>query len=158
MAQSVIGTIGTLKAETAEQFVQQYVDWIRSQPHLSQGGGQPAAVGFMLTQSNPASYGAQLASSPAEVIFSWGNLYYSGGNTLAGSGTLQSSKNHFGQTDTVYVSIDTNGVLTVSGALIMTTTLHHDVLVGSTPMPVESTSPGSVATLMLWMIPAVPLA
>jgi hypothetical protein len=112
----------------------------------------------MLTQNNPASFGAQLANSPPEVIYSWGHLSYTGGNTLAGYGTLQSSKSSFNQTNTVYVSVQTDGVLTVSGALAMSMTLHHDVLVGSTFMPVESTSPGSVATLMLWGIPAVRIA
>jgi hypothetical protein len=37
----------------------------------------------------------------------------------------------------------------------MDLTLHHDVLVGSTPSFVESTFDGLVATVMLWAIPAV---
>lgn len=149
MARSTVG--GTLKAETPTQLIQQYIDWLRSLPP-PRGNSTPGSVGFMLTQNNPASFGAQMATSAPEVIFTWGNLYYNGGNVLAGHGTLQSSKNGFVQTDTVYVSVETNGALIVSGALSMSMTLHHDVLVGSTFMPVESTSPGSVATLMLWQV------
>jgi hypothetical protein len=40
--------IGGLKAETASQLIQQYVDWVRSQPQ-NEGGGKPASVSFMLT-------------------------------------------------------------------------------------------------------------
>jgi hypothetical protein len=36
----------------------------------------------------------------------------------------------------------------------MALTLHHDVLIGSSTGPIESTSSGSVATVMLWAMPA----
>ena len=149
--------IGGLKAETASQLIQQYVDWLRSQPR-NQGGGTPASVGFVLTQNNPASFGTQLASSEPQVIYSYGALGYSGANTLSGYGsTLQSNKSSFTGTDMVYISVEANGVLILNGGLSLSLTLHHDVLVGSTFMPVESTSPGTVATLMLWAIPGSPL-
>ena len=158
MARSVSTTPGWGKPETASELIKQYVDWIKAQPTQGLGGGTPASIGFVLTQSNPASFGAQMATDAPEVIYSLGNLYYSGGVSLAGHGTRQSSKNGFvAQTSTIYVTVEGNGVLTASGAAAMTLTLHHDVLVGSTLMPVESTSPGSVAALMLWAIPASPI-
>jgi hypothetical protein len=142
------------KAETASQLIQQYVDWIISQPQTQ---GVPARVAFILTQNNPASFGTQPATSQPELIYSYGMLAYSGGNTLSGYGTLQSNQNNFGGTDMVYINLETNGVLTLNGGSSWPLTLHHDVLVGSTFMPVESTSPGSVVTLMLWEIPWSPV-
>jgi hypothetical protein len=144
--------IGGLKAETASQLIQQYVDWIESEPQGT--GGTPAGVGFMLTQNSPASFGTQPATSAPEVIYSSGVLRYSGGNTLSGYGTLLSNQNGF-QTpiNMLYVSLEAKGVLTVNGGTSWPLTLHHDVLVGSTFMPVESTSPGTLVTLMLWQIP-----
>jgi hypothetical protein len=148
----VIGGLPGQKAETASQLIQQYVDWIRSHAPLT-AQQQPATVGFMLTQNNPASFGTQPTTSLPEVIYSQGVIAYSGGNTLSGYGTLQSNQNSFNTTtDMVYISLETNGVLTVNGGPSWSLTLHHDVLVGSTFMPVESTSPGTVVTLMLWGI------
>jgi hypothetical protein len=149
--------IGGLKAETAGQLIQRYIDWIRSQPQDDRG--TPASVGFVLTQNNPASFGTQPTTSQPEILYSYGALAYrgTGGNSLSGYGTLLSNQNSFQATTTtmVYVTLEANGVLTVGGSS-WPLTLHHDVLVGSTFMPVESTSPGSVVTMMLWENPYLP--
>jgi hypothetical protein len=72
-----------------------------------------------------------------------------------GRGTRQSSNRGLAQaTDRVYVQPDQPDALNVRGASPMKLTLHHNVLIASTLGPTESTSPGSVATVMLWAIPA----
>jgi hypothetical protein len=154
----VIGGLPGQKAETASQLIQQYVDWIISQTPLT-AQQKPATAGFMLTQNNPASFGKEPTTSQPEVVYSQGVLAYSGFGTLWGYGTIQSNQNLFNVArDMVYVSLETNGVLTVNGGPSWSLTLHHDVLVGSTFMPVESTSPGTVVTLMLWGIPGTRVA
>jgi hypothetical protein len=150
----VIGGLPGQKAETAGQLIQRYIDWIKSQPQGDRG--TPASVGFVLTQNNPASFGTQPTTSQPEILYSYGALSYTGtgGNSLSGHGTLQSNQDGFQATTLVFVSLEANdGVLTVSGGPSWPLTLHHDVLVGSTFMPVESTSPGSVVTMMLWENP-----
>jgi hypothetical protein len=87
----VIGGLPGQKAETASQLIQQYVDWIISQTPLT-AQQKPATAGFMLTQNNPASFGKEPTTSQPEVVYSQGVL-----------------------ADMVYVSLETNGVLTVNG-------------------------------------------
>jgi hypothetical protein len=155
MARSVIRGIRNA-SETPEELIQDYINFLKSQPR-EVGGGTPASVGFLMTQHTPAQYGPGAADKKPEVIFSLGWLRQVG-NGLGGTGTRQSSNSGnsgFAESsDSIYVQLDPPGTLNATGAAPMTLSLHHDVLVGSTIVPVESTSPGSVATVMLWAIPA----
>jgi hypothetical protein len=155
MVRSVSGTVGIRKqSETPAELIQDYVDFLNSQP-VVQGSGTPASVGFQMTQHVPAEYGPGAADKKPEVIYSWGVLHRVGTHSLGGWGTRQSSNSGFAHaTDGVYVQLDQPDSLNASGASPMKLTLHHDVLIGSTIGPTESTSAGSVATVMLWAIPA----
>ena len=150
-------------AETPVQLIKEYVDWVKSHPSGA-GTNEPASVGFMMAQNVPLEFGPDVAVSsrglqPA-IIYSQGNLSISGGTSLVGHGFARSSGDGFGKTVSISVRLDAAGTLTVNSGEAMDLTLHHDVLVGSTPAPSphlltsESTSVGEVATLMLWGIPA----
>ena len=155
MARSVTSTVGIRKmSETPAELIQDYVDFLNSQP-VVQGSGTPASVGFQMTQHAPAEYGPGAADKKPEIIYSWGILHRVGTHSLGGWGTRQSSNSGFAQaSDGVYVQLDQPDTLTASGASPMKLSLHHDVLIGSSLGPTESTSFGSVATVMLWAIPA----
>lgn len=79
MARFVSTTPGWGKPGDRKRTDQAIRRWIKAQLTQGLGGGTPASIGFVLTQSNPASFGAQMATDAPEVIYSLGNLYYSGG-------------------------------------------------------------------------------
>src|SRR5436189_819991 len=150
--------------ESPAQFIKQYVDWLKSHPSGT-GNNAPASIGFMMAQDVPLDFGPDVVVSNAsgglqpEIIYSQGNLSISGGTSLVGHGFARSSRDGFGKTVSISVRLDERGTLRVNSGDPMSLTLHHDVLFGSTPNPSphlltdESTSAGSVATIMLWAIP-----
>ena len=156
MSRSVTSTVGLRKmSETPEELIQDYIDFLKSQPVVQGGSGIPASVGFQMTQHVPAEFGPGTADRKPEIIYSWGVLHRVGTHSLGGWGTRQSSNSGFAQaTDGVYLQLDQPETLNASGASPVKLTLHHDVLIGSSLGPTESTSFGSVATVMLWAIPA----
>ena len=149
--------------ETPAQLLKQYVDWLKSHPSGA-GANEPASIGFMMALHVPLEFGPDVAVSSRglqpEIIYSQGNLSISGGTSLVGHGFARSSNDGFGKSVSISVRLDPSGTLTVNSDDPMSLTLHHDVLFGSTPNPSphlltdESTSAGSVATIMLWAIPA----
>lgn len=158
MARSVdisAGSIIRKLSETPGELIQDYVDFLKAQP-VVQGSGQPAGVGFLMTQHVPAEFGTGVEEKRPEVIYTTGVLHLTGTRSLGGWGTRQLSSTGFApSTNMIYVQLDQPGNLSATGATPMTLTLHHDVLIGSSgPAVLESTLPGSVATVMLWAIPA----
>lgn len=140
--------------ETPADLIQDYVDFIKSQPVI-QGSGQPGGAHFLMTQHIPAEYGPNVTEKPPEIIYSWGVFHLVGTHSLGGWATRQSSNNGFlPSTAGIFVQLDPPGTLTATGAKPMDLTLHHDVLIGSTRTVIESTMYGSVATVMLWAVPA----
>jgi hypothetical protein len=140
-------------SETPAELIQDYVDFLKSQPTV-QGSGQPAGVGFLMTQHVPAEFGPGIETKPPEIVYTHGVLNLVGVHNLGGWGTRQLSSTGFALSGSIWVQLDQPASLNASGAAQMTLTLHHDVLVGSTTGVLESTLPGSVATVMLWAIPA----
>src|SRR5947209_6625648 len=142
-------------SETPAELIQRYLGWLKAHP-MRPGDNTAASVGFMMAQSIPFATGPDVAVTVGDqepkMIYSRGNLFASG-NALSGPGSARSSSDGFSKTSSVYVYLKQPGILTVNGADQMTVTLHHGVLVGSAPGPVESTSLGPVATLMLWAVP-----
>jgi len=158
MVRSVGSEIGKL-SETPAQLIQDYVDFLKSQPTVT-GSGTPAGVGFQLTQHVPAEFGSGIETKPPQTAYTSGVLSLVGVHSLGGWGARQFSSTGFANSagfapsGSIWVQLDQPASLRASGASPMTLTLHHDVLVGSTPGVLESTLPGSVATVMLWAIPA----
>ena len=149
-----VGSVVRKLSETPEELIQNYVDFVKSQ--TVQGSGQPGGARFLMTQHIPAEYGRGVTEKQPEIIYSWGTFHLVGTHSLGGWATRQSSNNGFlPSTAGIFVQLDPPGTLTATGSKPMDLTLHHDVLVGSTPSFVESTFDGLVATVMLWAIPAV---
>lgn len=126
MARFVSTTPGWGKPGDLKRTDQAIRRWIKAQLTQGLGGGTPASIGFVLTQSNPASFGAQMATDAPEVIYSLGNLYYSGGvRVLQATGRGNPAK-RFRRTDQHHLCHRRrNGVLTASGAAAMTLTLER---------------------------------
>jgi len=156
MTRSVSSGIGIRKlSETPADLIQDYVNFLKSEP--IQGSGSPAGVGFLMTQHIPAEYGPGVAVQKPDIIYTWGVLHQVGTHSLGGWGTRQLSSNGFApSSDGIYVQLDPT-TLSATGAQPMALSLHHDVFVGSSRGPIEGTSSGSVATVMLWAIPASPV-
>ena len=148
-----VGSVRKL-IETPAELIQDYVDFLKSQPTV-QGSGQPAGVGFLMTQHVPAEFGPGIETKQPQIVYTQGVLHLVGVHSLGGWGTNQLSSTGFAPSaNMIYIQLDQPASLSASGASQMTLTLHHDVLVGSTSGVLESTLPGSVATVMLWAIPA----
>jgi len=148
------GIIGIRKlSESPADLIQDYVNFLQSEPPV-QGSGSPAGVGFLMTRHIPAEYGPGVAVKKPEIIYTSGVMHQVGSHSLGGWGTRQLSSNGFvTSSDGTYVQLDPT-TLSATGAEPMTLTLHHDVFFGSSHGPIEATGSGSVATVMLWAIPA----
>ena len=141
-----------IRGETPEELIQQYVQWLGTEPSVNVN--IPASVGFILSESVPAVFGADIAFEKPQLVYSEGQLS-AFGHGLAGHGSARSSNDNFGQSQNVFVQLDPSGVLRVNSISNIKLTLQHDVLVGDSDTTGDrSRSMGTVLTLMLWGIHA----
>ena len=153
-----VGSIGTVHVETAANFIKRHYDWAREHQLTGPQVRVQARIGFLLTESRPTAFGAQVTELEPGVAIAMGDLYLSEAGQLSGDGerqTINASRTVIG-TDSVHLVLDSSdglGTLRVPHE-VKVFDLNHCVLIGSRNRgflgEVAHLTPGEVMTLMLW--------
>jgi DNA-binding protein YbaB len=155
--------IPIIHVDTAADFIKRHYDWARDHQLTGVLLAQ-ARIGFLLTESRPAAFGAQVTEMEPVVAIATGDLYLSEPGQLSGDGsrqTINASRAVIG-TDSVHLvlsSSDGVGTLQVPHE-VKVFDINHCVLIGSRNRgilgQIATVSPGEVMTLMLWGKEGVP--
>jgi hypothetical protein len=152
-----VGIIGTVHVETAKDFIKLHYDWAREH-QITGAVGVQARIGFLLTESRPAAFGAQVTEMEPVVTIATGDLYLSEFGQLSGDGerqTINASRAVI-STDSVHLVLNSSdGLGTLQVPLeVKVFDLNHCVLIGSRNRgilgEITPVSRGEVMTLMLW--------
>ncbi len=153
-----VGGIGTVHVATAADFIKRHYDWAREHQDTGPQVRVQARIGFLLTESRPAAFGAQVTEMGPVVALAIGDLFFSNFGQLSGDGerqTINASGAVIG-TDRVHLVLNSSdglGTLRVPHEEKVFD-LNHCVLIGSRNKgilgEIAHLARGEVMTLMLW--------